>query len=59
VQVRIAIFSQHHVDGLDLALTPLQLMMKSFAGLKDEQARAHLGSFGVTGAPWPAPAGAS
>lgn len=24
-QVRLATFSQHHVDGLDLALTPLQV----------------------------------
>ena len=26
MQVRLAIFSQHHVDGLDLALTPLQVI---------------------------------
>lgn len=25
LQVRLATFSQHHVDGLDLALTPLQV----------------------------------
>ncbi len=29
-QVRLAVFSQHHVDGLDLALTPLQYMLKVF-----------------------------
>lgn len=38
-QVRLATFSQHHVDGLDLALTPLQYMMRSFPGTKDEQQR--------------------
>lgn len=42
-------FSQHHVDGLDLALSPLQVMLNSYAGLKDQEARAHLGSFGVSG----------
>ncbi len=46
-KVRMATFSQHHVDGLDLALTPLQLMMKSYAGLKEPEARSHLSSFGV------------
>ena len=29
-QVRLAVFSQHHVDGLDLALSPLQYMLKVF-----------------------------
>lgn len=38
-QVRLATFSQHHVDGLDLALTPLQYMMRCFPGTKDEQQR--------------------
>lgn len=30
LQVRLAVFSQHHVDGLDLALSPLQYMAKTF-----------------------------
>jgi hypothetical protein len=30
LQVRLAVFSQHHVDGLDLALTPLQYMCKIY-----------------------------
>ena len=38
-QVRLATFSQHHVDGLDLALTGLQYMLRSFPGTKDEQQR--------------------
>lgn len=38
-QVRMATFSQHHVDGLDLALTPLQAMMRIFPGVKDEPLR--------------------
>jgi ATP-binding cassette subfamily F protein 3 len=46
-KVRLAIFSQHHVDGLDLALTPLQYMAKCFPEAKDPVHRAHLASFGV------------
>jgi ATPase subunit of ABC transporter with duplicated ATPase domains len=48
--VRVAVFSQHHVDGLDLALTPVEVMLKAYApALKDQEARAHLGAFGVGG----------
>ncbi|KAL4515714.1 hypothetical protein Ndes2437B_g07137 [Nannochloris sp. 'desiccata'] len=46
-KLRLAIFSQHHVDGLDLALTPLQYMAKCFPEAKDPVHRAHLASFGV------------
>jgi len=46
-KVRMATFSQHHVDGLDLALTPLQVMMKAYPLIKDHEARAQLGSFGI------------
>ena len=47
-KVRLAIFSQHHVDGLDLALTPLQYMAKCFPEAKDPVHRSHLASFGVS-----------
>ena len=47
-KVRLAIFSQHHVDGLDLALTPLKYMAKCFPDAKDPVHRSHLASFGVT-----------
>ncbi|KAL4442757.1 hypothetical protein ABPG77_006751 [Micractinium sp. CCAP 211/92] len=46
-KVRLAVFSQHHVDGLDLALTPLQYMLKVFPQHKDEVHRAQLSSFGI------------
>lgn len=45
--MRLAVFSQHHVDGLDLALTPLQYMAKTFPQAKDEVHRAQLSSFGI------------
>ena len=48
--MRIATFSQHHVDGLDLALSPLAIMVKAYApGLQEQGARAHLGRFGISG----------
>jgi len=48
--VRVAVFSQHHVDGLDLALTPVEVMLRAYApALKEQEARAHLGGFGVGG----------
>ncbi|KAI4370134.1 hypothetical protein MLD38_018514 [Melastoma candidum] len=48
-KVRIAVFSQHHVDGLDLSSSPLLYMMRCFPGVPEQKLRAHLGSFGVTG----------
>ncbi|CAN1299803.1 ABC transporter F family member 3 [Linum perenne] len=48
-KVRIAVFSQHHVDGLDLSSNPLLYMMRCFPGVPEPKLRAHLGSFGVTG----------
>ncbi|KAK1283349.1 ABC transporter F family member 3 [Acorus calamus] len=48
-KVRMAVFSQHHVDGLDLSSNPLLYMMRCFPGVPEQKLRAHLGSFGVTG----------
>ncbi|KAK9161064.1 hypothetical protein Syun_007405 [Stephania yunnanensis] len=48
-KVRIAVFSQHHVDGLDLSSNPLLYMMRCYPGVPEQKLRAHLGSFGVTG----------
>lgn len=51
-KVRMATFAQHHVDGLDLALTPLTYMKKSFPLSKEQELRwaarpsAHVPSFG-------------
>ncbi|GBG74985.1 hypothetical protein CBR_g19498 [Chara braunii] len=48
-KVRMAIFNQHHVDGLDLAYTPLQYLSKCFPGVPEQKLRAQLGSFGLGG----------
>lgn len=35
----MATFSQHHVDGLDLALTPIQAMLRLFPNSKEQEVR--------------------
>lgn len=48
-KVRMAVFAQHHVDGLDLSKTPLLYMAHSFPGVPEQKLRSHLGSFGLGG----------
>ena len=47
--MRWATFSQHHVDGLDLALSPLMALCKAFPNDPEQAIRSHLGSFGLSG----------
>jgi ATP-binding cassette subfamily F protein 3 len=42
-------FTQHHIDQLDLELTPLQQLSKNFPDSLEEKYRAHLSSFGIVG----------
>ncbi|XP_078440145.1 general control non-repressible 3 [Wolffia australiana] len=48
-KVRMAVFNQHHVDGLDLSSNPLLYMMRCYPGVPEQKLRSHLGSFGVSG----------
>ena len=48
-KARIAVFAQHHVDGLDLSLSPLAIMARAYPGVLDQELRGHLGSFGISG----------
>lgn len=48
-KLRIACFTQHHVNQLDLTLSPLDFTLRMFPGSKPDAARAHLGSFGISG----------
>ncbi|GJM87492.1 hypothetical protein PR202_ga03452 [Eleusine coracana subsp. coracana] len=48
-KVRMAVFNQHHVDGLDLTVNPLLYMMRCYPGVPEQKLRGHLGSFGVSG----------
>ena len=47
--VRMATFSQHHMDGLELHLSPLQYFARVFVDEKEEKLRSHLSNFGVSG----------
>jgi len=48
-KVRVAAFTQHHIDTLDFQATPLTHMRGSFPGVKEQDLRAHLGAFGISG----------
>ncbi|KAJ3342802.1 hypothetical protein HDU93_000932 [Gonapodya sp. JEL0774] len=48
-RLRIAYFSQHHVDALEMNLTPVQFLAKKFPGRSEEEFRRQLGKFGITG----------
>ncbi|KAJ2078339.1 ATP-binding cassette, regulator of translational elongation, partial [Coemansia sp. S142-1] len=48
-RLRIAYFSQHHVDQLDLTLTAVAHLKKMYPGNSDEEYRRHLGCFGISG----------
>jgi len=47
--LRMSVFTQHHVDQLDLEKTPLQHLMDLFPGQRELDVRKHLGSFGLVG----------
>lgn len=48
-RLRLGLFSQHHVDQLELGLTSAAFLMKMFQGTLEEEARRVLGRFGITG----------
>lgn len=47
-RLRMEMFTQHHVDKLDLNSTPLLYMLKKYPGYKEPEMRSHLARFGVT-----------
>lgn len=47
-RLRMEMFTQHHVDKLDMNSTPLLYMMKKYQGYKEPEMRSHLARFGVT-----------
>lgn len=48
-RLRIGIFTQHHIDQLDLTLSAVAFLAKRFPGRSEQEYRSHLGSFGITG----------
>jgi len=49
-RLRIGFFAQHHVDALDLNVSAVTFMARTYPGKSDEEYRRALGSFGITGA---------
>ena len=48
-RLRIGVFTQHHLDSLDLKLSAVEQMMVLYPGNHAEKFRSHLGSFGISG----------
>lgn len=46
---RVAYFTQHHVDQLDLTMTPVAFLQSKYPGKTEQEYRSHLGAFGITG----------
>ncbi|KAH7731887.1 ABC transporter [Aphelenchoides avenae] len=48
-RLNIGYFTQHHVDQLDMDMSPLELLVERFPGKTQEDYRAALGRFGLSG----------
>ena len=48
-KLRLGMFRQHHVDQLDLELSPLEELQKYYPNMETEKIRAHLNQFGIAG----------
>ncbi|KAI8913068.1 P-loop containing nucleoside triphosphate hydrolase protein [Powellomyces hirtus] len=48
-RLRVALFSQHHVDQLDLGASSVQFLQHKFPGQQEEDYRRVLGRYGLTG----------
>jgi ATP-binding cassette subfamily F protein 3 len=48
-RLRVGFFAQHHVDALDLTMSAVSFMAKTYPGRSDEEYRRQLGAFGITG----------
>ncbi|RKP05895.1 P-loop containing nucleoside triphosphate hydrolase protein [Thamnocephalis sphaerospora] len=48
-RLRFAYFSQHHVDQLEMNMSPVSYMASRWPGKNEEEYRRHLGAFGISG----------
>ena len=48
-QLRLAVFTQYHLDSFELHLSPLQNLAKRWSLVPESDLRAHLGRYEVTG----------
>jgi len=46
-KLRVGYFAQHHVDQLDVRLSPLDYMLDTFPGSKADEMRPHLARYGI------------
>ena len=44
---RVAVFAQHHVDQLDLSISPIEFLQKQFTDMTTQECRNVLGTFGA------------
>ena len=47
-KARIGMFSQHHVENLDISLSPLEQFFKLYPDASNDLVRKHLANFGIT-----------
>ncbi|WFD34547.1 hypothetical protein MCUN1_001388 [Malassezia cuniculi] len=48
-RLRVGFFTQHHIDQLDLTMSPVAFLASKFPGKTEQEYRQHLGAFGITG----------
>jgi ATP-binding cassette subfamily F protein 3 len=48
-RIRFATFSQHHVDQLNMDVSPLQFFQQNWPGKDAQEYRTHLGRYGISG----------
>lgn len=48
-RLRVGVFTQHHMDLLDLRLSAVEQMMQKYPLVHSDKFRTHLGSFGIGG----------
>ena len=48
-KLRLAVFAQHHIEQLDLELSPLEQIQKYYPNVETEKIRSHLGHYGISG----------
>ena len=48
-KLRLGLFRQHHVDQLDLELSPLEELQKYYPDIETDKIRGHLSQFGIGG----------
>lgn len=48
-KLKLAMFTQHHIDQLNLEYTPIEQISSMYSDISTDQIRSHLASFGISG----------